>query len=155
MIAAIRAWRQNTKRLAHASQPSNAALTIAPRRPPPAVSQDARVRRVFCLAGNSPLPRVDEQSTLRYREHLAANLAFPFVSQFYDVFEGAICDDLVTATRLLGLVRATPSASCSLECEILVLGGPVVVELTALRPSPRTANRELIDDYHYWLRSRR
>ena len=152
MIAAIRAWRRYRNRVARTSQPPSAAVNLVPRTLPPPFGQDARVRRVFGLDGSSPLPKVDEQSMLRYREHLAAHLTFPFKAEFYDVFEGAVCDGLVTATRLLGLVRATPFARFGLECEILVLGGPVVVALTALRPSPRTDNRQLIDDYHYWLR---
>lgn len=152
MIAAIRDWRRSANRFARMSQSPSLAASLSSRRLPLSLSQEARLRRVFGVSGDGPLPKVDEQSTLRYREYLAANLAFPFSAQFYDVFEGAVCDHFVTAVRLLGIVPATRCAPCSIECEILIGDAPLAVALTALRPCPQTANRQSIDDYHYWLR---
>lgn len=153
MIATIQAWRRNTNPFARVSQSPRPAARLVPRWTPPSVGQEARIRRVFRIeAAGRPLPKVNEESVARYREYLAENLSFPFDAQFYDAHEGAVCDHLVTATRLRELVRGATVAACGVECEILVWGGPVVVPLSGLRSGQRTANRQLIDDYRHWLR---
>ena len=40
--------------------------------------QDDRIRMIFGLTSNDPLPEVDDEKLLQYHQYLATNLAFPF-----------------------------------------------------------------------------
>ncbi len=43
--------------------------------------QDDRVRMVFGLTSNDPLPDVDDETLETYHEHLLENLSFPFEAE--------------------------------------------------------------------------
>ena len=43
--------------------------------------EEDRIRMVFGLTSNDPLPEVDDETLLIYHRHLAANLAFPFEAE--------------------------------------------------------------------------
>jgi hypothetical protein len=44
--------------------------------------QDDRIRAVFGLTSDDPLPAVDDESLLAYYEYLSANLSFPFEAHY-------------------------------------------------------------------------
>ena len=44
--------------------------------------QDDRVRMVFDLTSNDPLPDVDDETLETYHEYLAKNLVFPFEAEY-------------------------------------------------------------------------
>ena len=43
--------------------------------------QDDRIRMVFELTSNDPLPDVDDETLATYHEHLSKNLVFPFTAE--------------------------------------------------------------------------
>ena len=43
--------------------------------------QDDRIRMVFGLSSNDPLPEVDDETLTAYRDYLAKNLTFPFQAE--------------------------------------------------------------------------
>ena len=43
--------------------------------------QDNRIRMVFGLSSNDPLPEVDDETLTAYRDYLAKNLTFPFQAE--------------------------------------------------------------------------
>ena len=72
---------------------------------------------MFRIEAGRPLPKVNEESVVQYREYLVENLLFPFDAQFYDDHEGAVCDHLVTATRLLEAREALYAAVADLSVD--------------------------------------
>ena len=113
----------------------------------PAV-QDDRIRMVFGLTSNDTLPDVDDQTLEAYYEYLLNRLVFPFTAEYGqgyrrpkrveviglgDPDEPMIDDvyDILCVTRMEGRMATLP------------LG-----ELGDAKGKP---NRELIEDYCYWL----
>ena len=43
--------------------------------------EDDRMRMVFGLTSNDPLPEVDDETLETYHKHLSKNLAFPFEAE--------------------------------------------------------------------------
>lgn len=111
--------------------------------------QEDRIRMVFCLTSNDPLPNVDEATLTTYREYLSKKLAFPFtavhskelghrervrVTSFGDPDDEAMIDEMY------GIL-------CDARREV----GSITLPVAALQDVKGKPNRQLIDDYCYWF----
>lgn len=115
--------------------------------------QDDRVRTVFDLTSNDPLPDVDKATLEKYHEHLSKHLVFPFEADGRSgtgLFSGkttnvtVMClgdpDDKVMIDDSYGILCKAKHERRGL---ILPLG-----ELDVKKGKP---NRQLIKDYHDWF----
>jgi uncharacterized protein YodC (DUF2158 family) len=109
--------------------------------------QDDRIRMVFGLTSNDPLPEVDDETLTTYRDNLAKNLTFPFRAQHgaeYGYPERA---------KVIGL--GDPDEDPMIDetdgilCEARMEGQVVTLPLGELEDAK--PNRQLIDDYCYWF----
>ena len=111
--------------------------------------EDDRIRMVFDLTSNDPLPDVNDETLLIYHKYLAANLTFPI-----DVEHGAEFGH-PEKVKVIGVGDPDDEPMIDNECGIPCvarLGKQVVTlalaELKVLRGKP---NRQLIEDYCSWF----
>jgi len=114
-------------------------------------NQDDRIRMVFNLTSNDPLPDVNDATLESYHEYLAANLSFPFEAVYTS--KSRPFSSRTTPLKVVGL--GDPDEGPMIDDMYGILGearveGQVVTlplgELEGAKP-----NRQLIDDYCYWL----
>lgn len=111
--------------------------------------QDDRIRMIFGLTSNDPLPEVDEEKLLQCHKYLASNLAFPFQAKC-----GA---DYSHPERVkvigLGDPDETPliDENDGLLCEVRLEGQVVTVPLGEIDNAKGKPNRQLVEDYCYWF----
>ena len=114
--------------------------------------QDDRIRMVFGLTSNDLLPDVDDESLERYHEHLSKNLIFPFDAEYATdtgPFSSRIMQVKVTS---LGdpdepMIDEMHGIICRAKHERRSIDLPLD-ELEVKRSKP---NRQLVEDYSYWL----
>ena len=114
--------------------------------------QDDRIRAIFGLTSNDPLPDVDDESLLTYYQYLIANLTFPFKADYMKetgpfsrrtkqvTVEGLGDPDDPFIDDTYGLFCSARKEKRSVD---LALG-----ELEVKRGQP---NEQLVDDYAYWF----
>jgi hypothetical protein len=111
--------------------------------------EEDRVRMIFGLTSNDPLPDVDDETLLIYHKYLATNLTFPFEAE-----HGAEYGD-PEKVKVIGL--GDPDEEPMIDDEHGILGearleGQVVTlplaEMEVLKGKP---NRQLIEDYCSWF----
>ena len=111
--------------------------------------QDDRIRMVFGLTSNDPLPDVDDETLKAYREHLSTNLVFPFTAEHraeYGHAKGVKVtslrdsDDDPMIDEMYGIL-------CEAQTEVQILTLP----LSELEDAQGKPNRQLIQDYCYWF----
>jgi hypothetical protein len=120
------------------------AITTKPLSPK---DQDDRIRMIFGLTSNDPLPEVNDESLLTYRQYLAANLTFPFQAE-----EGAEYGH-PERVKVIGLgdpdEEPMIDEECGILCEARLEGQIITVPLSEIDDAK--PNRKLIDDYRYWF----
>ncbi|MCH7685624.1 MAG: hypothetical protein IH899_02905 [Planctomycetes bacterium] len=111
--------------------------------------QDDRIRMVFELTSNDPLPDVDDETLEAYHEYLSKNLVFPFTAEHgaeyghperVKVIGLGDPDDEPMIDEMYGIL-----------CEARMEGQIVTLPLGELADAKGKPNRQLIDDYCYWL----
>ena len=111
--------------------------------------EDDRIRMVFGLTSDDPLPMADEATEQRYREYLKAHLTFPFNADYwYELTQYSTADKQVT---VVGLASESPVDSargifCEVRCEEKTEQAPLV-DLDLDEDDP---NCQYADDYGYW-----
>jgi hypothetical protein len=105
--------------------------------------QDDRVRTVFGLTHDDPLPKVSRKSLMAYHRYLAAKLKFPFRA-LYETDGMSL-----TVHRLLNLKEYDLDEKDGLLCEARNWEGPFLIPLSELDDA--VGNRKLIRDYGYWF----
>jgi hypothetical protein len=125
------------------------------------LSQDDRIRKIFGLADDAPLPLVREETLASYHDFLAAQLEFPFEALFCQ--NGGEMRQLVHYVRVLGLVDPRHSRNhslhgllCKVEQHKEVKGHKGVKEVVDLPLAEFGVfedhpHCQLIDDYAYWF----
>lgn len=109
--------------------------------------QGDRIRMVFGLTSNDPLPEVDDETLTAYRDYLAKNLTFPFQAEYGEEYGHP------EHVKVIGLgdpdeeplIDETDGVLCEARMEGEVVTLPLG-ELEYAKP-----NRRLIDDYCYWF----
>ena len=109
--------------------------------------QDDRIRMVFGLTSNDPLPDVDEETLEAYHEYLSRNLTFPFRAEHGAEYGHP------EPVKVIGLgdpdEEPMIDETYGILCEARVEGRVVTLPLGELEDAK--PNRRLIDDYCYWF----
>ena len=111
--------------------------------------QDDRIRMVFELTSNDPLPEVDDETLAAYHQYLSKNLVFPFAAEHgveyghperVKVIGLGDPDDEPMIDEMYGIL-----------CEARMEGQIVTLPLGELEDAMSKPNRQLIGDYCYWF----
>ena len=116
--------------------------------------QDDRIRMVFGLTSNDPLPDVDDDTLQTYQRHLAANLALPFEAEHTP--EKGPMFRRSTSVKVTGL--GDPDGEppyiddmYGLLCDARIGNRTTVLPLGELEVPKGKPNRRLVADYCYWF----
>ena len=114
--------------------------------------QDDRIRMILGLTSNDPLPDVDSETLERYYRHLLERISFPFDTEYTS--------------------ETGPFSSRTIQVKVTSLGDPdepviddmygiicrakherrsIDLPLDELEVKKNKPNRQLIEDYSYWL----
>jgi uncharacterized protein YodC (DUF2158 family) len=116
--------------------------------------QDDRIRMVFGLTSNDPLPDVDDDALETYRQHLAANLAFPFEAEHTPEKGPMLRRSTLVKVTGLGDPDGEPpyiDDMYGLLCDARIDRRQAVLPLGELEVPKGKPNRQLIADYCYWF----
>ena len=111
--------------------------------------EDDRIRMVFGLTSNDPLPDVDDETLLAYRKYLAAHLMFPI-----DAEHGAEYGHPEKVKVIcLGDLDDEPMIDDEhgILCEARMERQVVTLPLAELEVPKGKPNRQLVKDYCYWF----
>lgn len=109
--------------------------------------QDDRIRMVFGLTSNDPLPDANDETLEAYHEYLSENLTFPFQAKHGAEYGHP------ERVKVIGL--GDPDEEPMIDemvgilCEARMEGHVVTLPLGELEDAK--PNRRLIDDYCYWF----
>ena len=112
--------------------------------------QDDRIRMVFGLTSNDPLPDVDDETLESYHEHLSKSLVFPFTAEHGGEEYGHS-----ERVKVVGL--GDPDEEPMIDghygiiCEARLEGQIMNVPLGELNDVKGKPNRQMVDDYCYWF----
>ena len=109
-----------------------------------------RIRAIFGLSGDEPLPAADRDHLERYYDYLAAHLSFPFAAVYVlEVEPPEPAEHPVTAVDLLG--REDCDEEDGLLCHADLHGERIAVPLSDLEVDENSPNYQLIEDYAHWF----
>ena len=118
----------------------------------PSLNQDDRIRRVFGLAEESPLPSVNDQTLAAYFDHLVASLSLPFDALFCQ--NGGEMRQLIHYVQVLEMRDPRQCRNLSLHGLLCVAQNhkeALNLPLAELGVRDENPNCQLIDDYAYWF----
>jgi hypothetical protein len=114
-----------------------------------------RIRAILGVGGDEPVPRVRLEALRKYHAYLAANLAFPF--------EGRLSDPIgphrdtrspLSVVRLMDPVREyAPEEMYGLICKAVQNDERIELPLDRIDVAGDGPNRQLLEDYRYWVRN--
>lgn len=112
--------------------------------------EDDRVRMIFGLTSNDPLPEVNDGMLEVYRQYLAANLAFPVEAEYGAEYGHP------EKVKVTGLGDPDEEPPCiddkyGLLCDARMDRRKVVLPVGELEVTKGKANRQLIEDYRSWF----
>ena len=109
--------------------------------------EDDRIRMVFGLTSNDPLPCVDDETLETYHEYLSKNLVFPFRAKHGAEYGHP------EPVKVIGLgdpdEESMIDEMCGVLCDARMEGHSVTLPLGELEEPSR--NRQLLRDYCYWF----
>jgi hypothetical protein len=113
--------------------------------------QDDRIRAIFGLASDDPLPEADDEALLAYHKYLAAKLAFPCEAKYS--LETRPFQSKTIPITVLSLLDPDefPGDKCGLFCQARRGGELVELPLAEVEVCKGNSNRRLVDDYSYWF----
>jgi hypothetical protein len=118
----------------------------------PTLNQDDRIRKIFGLPSDAPLPLVREETLAAYHDHLVANLTLPFDALYCQ--NGGKMRHLIHYVQVTELLNPRHGRNhvhhgivgrAHHHREVLELP---LAEFGVMEDNP---NCELIDDYAYWF----
>ncbi len=114
-------------------------------------NQDDRIRAVFELTSDDPLPEADDESLVAYYKYLAANLSFPFEAKYS--FETGPFESKTFSITVLSLLDPDdfPGDEYGLFCQARRDGERIELPLTEVEVGKGNPNRRLVEDYSYWF----
>jgi hypothetical protein len=115
----------------------------------PPENEDSRIRRVFALAEDDPIPRVSQDALLTYRVFLGATLSFPFKALYAETT--APVRRLFRCVVVLGLSETTNRRTSVLMVRVQNAQGEIEIPLAELGVREGDPNHQLIDDFAYWF----
>ena len=116
--------------------------------------QDDRIRAVFELTSDDPLPEADDKSIVAYYKYLANKLSFPFEEK-YSIETGPFQSKTFSIT-VLGLLDPDdfPGDEYGLFCQARRDRQRIELPLTEVEVGKGNPNRRLVDDYSCWFVNR-
>ena len=114
----------------------------------PPNEEDCRIRAVFGLSNDRPIPRVSRARLLEYRAFLVANLSFPFEALHAETTPPV--RQLFRYVTVIGLSDMPPYLD-GLLCKVRSPQGEIEVPLSELGVREENPNYPLVDDYAYWF----
>ena len=114
--------------------------------------QDDRIRMVFGLSSNDPLPDVDDETLETYHEHLSKNLVFPFEAKHTS--DTGPFSSRTIQVKVIGLgdpEEPMIDDMYGILCEARHERRVVTLPLDDLELRKGDSNRQLVEDYSYWL----
>jgi hypothetical protein len=113
--------------------------------------RDDRIRSVYGLTSDDPLPESDEESLRAYYKFLAAKLSFPFEAKY--PIERLGFGSKTYAITVLGLLdpEEVPGKEYGLLCQARRGAEQIEVPLTEVEVVVANANRRLMEDYSHWV----
>ncbi len=109
--------------------------------------QDDRIRMIFDLTSNDPLPDVDDEALATYHAYLSKNLVFPFTAEHSEEFGHP------ERVKVIGFGdpgdEPMVDETYGILCEARIERQIVTLPLGELEEPSR--NHPLIDDYCYWF----
>lgn len=119
-------------------------------KPLSAKDPDDRVRMIFGLTSNDPLPEVDEETQVTYHKYLSENLVFPFEAMFQPEHGSPL---RITVTGLSDPDEEPDyiDETYGLLCDARIGNRKIVVPLGELEVPRGKPDRQLISDYTSWL----
>jgi hypothetical protein len=113
--------------------------------------QDDRVRLVFGLTHDDPLPNVCFETLMTYYRYLAANLKYPFYTSYW-AKSGAFSSKkvMVPITRLDAPVAEEFDEDCPLYGIGIDQDEEIEFPLETIELNKKDPNYRLISDYAYW-----
>lgn len=115
---------------------------------------EGRIRAILGESSDGPMPRVRLEALRTFYDHLAANLTFPF--------EGRLADPIgphrdtrspLRVIRLLDVDDYCPEEMYGLICKAEQNGERIELPLDRIDVADDSPNRQLLDDYRYWMRN--
>jgi hypothetical protein len=113
--------------------------------------QDDRIRAVFGLTHDDPLPLVSPETLTTYCDCLTANLKFPFFSSYW-VKSGAFTSKKVSVP--INTLKTSFEEEFDEECGLFGIGSDqdeeIEIPLESIELKKKDPNYRLISDYTYW-----
>ena len=117
-------------------------------------SQDDRVRKVFGLTHDDPIPEISEESLLAYHCYLKKNLKCPFTA-FYggaeEIGQFTRKRRTLTVTKLVDPTNEALTEEDGLTLTARYQDREVVVLLSEVELRRKDRNYKMVDDYEYWF----
>ena len=112
--------------------------------------QDDRIRAIFGLTSDDPLPWVTEKTLVQYHQYLAIRLSFPFEAK-YMVEAGPRMEKECSVTVMRLLDPDKGDTTTGLLCEADQEGETKELPLADIEGTINLQNGQLIEDYAYWF----
>jgi hypothetical protein len=113
--------------------------------------QDDRIRVVFGLTHDDPLPLVSPETLTTYCDYLAANLKLPIVTSYWEESSAFTRKKIsVSITELEAPVEEEFDEECGLFGIAAGEEGEIDIPLESLDLKKQDPNYRLISDYTYW-----
>ena len=120
-------------------------------KPLSAKDQDDRLRMVFGLTSDDPVPDVDEDTLQTYYEYLQEHLAFPFEADLVQETRGGQAVRRVKVLDLLEPEEDEADESYGLMAEVKEGRQRLYVPLGEIELSKKDSQYQLVSDYSYWF----
>lgn len=112
-------------------------------------NEEDRIRKAFGLPPHAALPRVDKETLARYHEYLQQQLAFPFQALYAETAPPV--KQIVRYVNVIGLSDNPRRRQYGLFCKVQLGDAVTELPLADMGMQENDPNRQLVDDYLYWL----
>ena len=112
-------------------------------------TEEDRIRVAFGLSNDAPLPKVSKDSLAKYHEYLLGKLSFPFPALYVESTPPV--RQLVRSVRVVGLSDSVRRRLYGLFCKVQIDDTVMEMPIADLGMREDDPNRQLLDDYGFWL----
>jgi len=113
--------------------------------------EDDRIRMIFGLTSDDPLPEVDEETLQRYYEYLQNHLGLPLEAEWHQETQGGINAHRVRILDLLDPEEEEGDDFYGLMADVRQGRQQMVVPLGEIELSVKDPHYQLISDYSSWF----
>ncbi|MEN6451101.1 MAG: calcium-binding protein [Thermoguttaceae bacterium] len=114
-------------------------------------SQDDRLRRIFGVSEDSPIPSVRQETLAAYYDHLAVEMTMPFDALYCQAGDARQLVHQVQVTELLDPRQNHHHNPHGLLCKARNHTDTLELPLTEFGVREDSPNSQLVDDYTYWF----